>query len=211
MSPDDVSKAIADAFNQGGQQWLVATIVAFLPALWTAGLIFHLGRPYILRTLRRMGLRFGADIWWMTYLLLRDGILLILLGLSLIFFQPNLVKSMDLPLTAPLATLFLLLALVVRLFRRVDDDRGAYRLSTVFLVLGATLYYVPLVFAIEGADQSYLAGFAEKLTSSSNSTAALTIMWISLLGVIIVAAAVFVWAMRFATRTMQRRVSPGQQ
>jgi len=189
---------------------LVATIVAFLPALWTASLILHLGRPYILRTLRRMGLRFGADIWWMTYLLLRDGVLFITLGVSLIYFQPNLVKNFDLPITGPLAALFLLLALVVRLWRRIDDDRGAYRLSTILLVIGATLYYVPLVFAIEGADQSYLAGFAEKFTSSSNSTAALVIMWVSLIGIIIVAGAVFVWAMRFANRTMRRSLPPEQ-
>ena len=60
MSPDDVATAIANALTQGVAQWLVASIVAFLPALWTMALMLHLGRPYVLRTLRRCGLRLGA-------------------------------------------------------------------------------------------------------------------------------------------------------
>lgn len=189
---------------------MVATIVAFLPALWTTALILHLGRPYVVRTLRRMGLRLGADAWWMTYLLLRDAVLLITLGLSLIFFQPNLVANLDLPITGPLSALLLLLALAVKLWRRVDDDVTAYRLSTAFLVSGATLYYVALVFAVEGADMSYLAKFAEWFTSGSNPTVALGIMWVSLVGVVLVAAWLFVRALNSAARTMGRRLSRDQ-
>ena len=210
MTPDDVSNAITEALRQGGRVWLVATIVAFLPALWTTTLILHLGRPYVLRPLRRMGLRLGADVWWMTYVLLRDAVLLITLGLSLIFFQPNLVAHSDLPITGPISALLLLLALAVKLWRRVDDDVTAYRLCTAFLVAGATLYFVALVFAVEGADQSYLAKFAERFTSSSDSTAALAIMWVSLVGVGLVAGWLFVRAMNSATRTMGRRPTSEQ-
>src|SRR6266702_5230957 len=122
MKPDDVTTAISNALVQGGQQWMVATIVAFLPVLWTMTLMFHLGRPYVLRTLRRCGLRLGADIWWMTYLLIRDALLLITFGLSFIFFNPSLVANLAFSITSPLATLCLLLALGVKLARRVDDD-----------------------------------------------------------------------------------------
>lgn len=52
--------------------------------------------------------------------------------------------------------------------------------TTALLVSGAMLYYVALVFGVEGADQSYLAKFAEWSTSGSNSTVALGIMWVSL-------------------------------
>src|SRR5436309_15147190 len=132
MKPDDISKAITDALIQGGSQWLISTVVAFLPVLWTMVLILHLGRPYILRSLRRCGLRLGADIWWMSYLLMRDAVLLITLGVSWFYFDPNLVATLSFPLTGPLAALFLLLALAVKLTRRVDDDVNAYRLATVF-------------------------------------------------------------------------------
>src|SRR6266568_1192413 len=127
MKPDDIANAITQALVQGGSQWVVSTITAFLPVLWTMTLILHLGRPYVLRILRRCGLRLGADIWWMSYLLMRDALILITFALSWIFFQPNIVASAALPITGPLSALLLLLALAVKLSRRVDDDIRAYR------------------------------------------------------------------------------------
>jgi hypothetical protein len=210
MKPDAISTAIMQALVQGGSQWLISTIVAFLPVLWTMALMFHLGRPYVLRTLRRIGLRLGADIWWMSYLLIRDALLLITFALSWIFFNPNIVVNQALPITGPIAALCLLLALAVKLSRRVDDDVTAYRLSTAFLVLGATLYYGPLVFAVEAASQSYLAGFGAAFTSNANPVAALWIMWLALLGVALVTGWLFVQAMRSASRTMARRLAKEQ-
>ena len=211
MKPDDVSTAISNALVTGGSSWLVATIVAFLPVMWTMTLMFHLGRPYVLRTLRRCGLRLGADVWWMSYLLIRDALMLITFALSFIFFNPSLVASQAFPITGPLAALCLLLALAVKLARRVDDDVNAYRLATVFLVIGASLYYIPLVFSVEAASQAdpssliNLSWFVTNLTSNSNAavtSVALWIMWISLAGVAIVAAWLFIRALRIAARTM---------
>jgi len=207
MNPNDVQTAITNSLVQGGSQWIIATVVAFLPALWTMALMLHLGRPYILRTLRRCGLRLGADIWWMSYLLIRDALLLLTFGLSWFFFEPNIVYKMALPITGSLAALFLLLSLAVKLSRRVDDDVNAYRLSTLFLVIGATLYYGPLVFAVEATSQPALAGFGKAFTSNSNPTAALVLMWISLAGVALVAAWLFVRALASANRSMARRLS----
>jgi hypothetical protein len=200
MSPDDIATAIADALAQGGAQWLIASIVAFLPALWTMALILHLGRPYVLRTLRRCGLRLGADVWWMSYLLTRDAVLLMTFALSWIFFLPAVVSTSALPITGSVAALCLLLALAVKISRRVDDDINAYRLATVFLVAGATLYYFPQVFAVEAADQPALSGIATALTSNTNVTVALWLMWISLAGVALVAGYLFVHALASVNR-----------
>ena len=202
MKPDDIATAITQALIQGGSQWLIATLVAFLPALWTMSLVLHLGRPYVLRTLRRCGLRLGADVWWMSYLLTRDAVLVVTFGLSFIFFQPNLVASLPLPITGPLAALCLLLALAVKLSRRVDDDPGAYRLATAFLVLGATLYYVPLVFAVEAASQAHLSFLATSVVSDANVPVALGIMWVGLAGVALVLVWFFLRAFATAGRTM---------
>jgi hypothetical protein len=215
MKPDDIATAITNALVQGGSQWLVATIVAFLPVLWTMSLIMHLGRPYVIRTLRRCGLRLGADVWWMSYLLMRDAMLLATFALSWIFFEPNIVANAALPLTGPLAALSLLLALAVKLSRRVDDDINAYRLSTVFLVVGATLYYFPQVFAVEAASQENLAGIAQFFTSNSNVTLALGIMWVSLAGAALTGAYLFLRALasvnRKASATMATRTTPIRQ
>src|SRR5690348_14056604 len=174
ISPDDLATAIEQALVQGGSQWLILSVVAFIPALWTTILLLHIGRPYMLRVLRKSGLRLGADVWWMSYVLMRDAFMLATFVLSFVFFMPNLVANLPLPLTGSLSALFLLLALVVKLIRKVDDDLGAYRLSTIFLVIGATLYFVPQVLAVEGsslaenfASDGY-ANFTNFLTTNGN-------------------------------------------
>jgi hypothetical protein len=207
MKSQDVATAITNALVQGGSQWLVATLVAFLPALWTMSLVLHLGRPYVLRTLRRCGLRLGADVWWMSYLLMRDAVLVITFALSWIFFQPNLVTTLPLPVTGPLAALCLLLALTVKLVRRVDDDVTAYRLSTVLLIAGATLYYVPLVFAVEANSQEHLGWLVQHLQSNQNTALALGIMYVAMVGVALVAAWLFFRALISANRTMAKRMA----
>lgn len=206
MKPTDVATAITQALVQGGSQWLISTIVAFLPALWTMTLMLHLGRPYVIRTLRRCGLRLGADVWWMSYLLMRDALMLITFAVSWIFFLPAIVVQSALPLTGSLAALCLLIALAIKLSRRVDDDMQAYRLSTIFLVIGATLYYGPQVFAIEATSQTYLAGFGQFFTSNSNASLALGIMWVALAGVLVVAGWLFIRVWHSATRSMVRRM-----
>jgi hypothetical protein len=208
MKPDDVATAITQALLQGGAQWMISSIVAFLPALWTMTLMLHLGRPYVLRILRRCGLRLGADVWWMSYLLMRDAVMLMTFALSWIMFQPNIVASAALPITGSLSALLLMLGLAVKLSRRVDDDIAAYRLATVFIVLGATLYFGPLVFAVEAASQLYLAGFGQFFTSNTNVSVALGIMWVSLAGVVAVAGWLFVRTWMSTTLSMTHRMTP---
>jgi hypothetical protein len=146
----------------------------------------------------------------MSYLLIRDGLMLITFALSWIFFEPNIVANSALPITGPLAAFCLLLALAVKLSRRVDDDVQAYRLATVFLVLGATLYYAPQVFAVEAASQDYLGWFVTHFTSNTNPAVALGIMWFSLVGVIGVVIWLVARAWTVATHTMTRRLTPQQ-
>lgn len=210
MTPDDVSNAIATALEQGGQQFVVATLAAFLPAMWALVLIFHLSRPYVLRTIRKLSLRFGADVWWLSYVLLRDAVMIITFVMGLIFLMPSLLMTMDLPLTAPLATLFLFWALYVKLTRDADDDFGAYRLVTVFLVVGATFYFVPQTFAIEGASQDYLAGVVEFLDSATNPAWAGPILAVALVGFAATAVAIFARVVVAAARRLPVASGPGQ-
>ncbi len=86
----------------------------------------------------------------------------------------------------------------------------AYPLATAFLVLGATLYYGALFFAIEATSQPYLAGFGAFFTSSSNPAVAQVLMVVSMAGVVIVAGWLFVRALLSANRTMAPRLSAKQ-
>ncbi len=200
MTPEQVTDAIVQALLQGGQQWLVATIAAFMPSLWATTLVFHLARPYVIRTLRKLSLRFGADVWWLSYVLIRDAVMIITFGLSLIFLMPNLVLTMELPLTAPLATLFLFWALYVKLMHDADDSFGAYRLTTILLAIAATFYFIPQTLAIESADLDYMAGVVAFLNSANNPDWAGPILVISLIGFVITAGVIFVRVVFTANR-----------
>jgi hypothetical protein len=169
MTPDDVTTAIVNAIILGGRQWIVSTIAAMLPSLWVITIILHLARPYVMRTIRKLSLRFGADVWWLGYVLIRDGMMLTTFALSLVFLFPSLDMTIALPLTAPIAGLLLFASLYVKLLYDADDNFQSYRVSTILLAVGAGFYLIPQIFAIEAASQDWLAGVASFLTSTSNT------------------------------------------
>jgi hypothetical protein len=191
MTPDEVTKAIVQAILHGGEQWVVSTIAATLPSLWAFTAIMHLSRPYMLRTIKKLSLRFGADVWWLSYVLVRDGVMLITFALSLIFLFPNLVTTIPLPLTAPLAGLLLFASLYVKLLYDSDDDFQTYRVSTAFLAVGAAFYLIPQIFAIETTSQGWLSGVASFLTSTSNPTWMGPILIVSMLGYAAIGGLIF--------------------
>jgi len=156
MSGDD----LAQALTSGGQSWMVFSVAAALPILWAFALSMHFARPYVVRFLRTLTLRFGADVWWLSYVLIRDALLLLTFTLSAVFLMPNLYIGLGLPLTAPLATVVLFWALIVKLSRDADDDPRAFRTFSVLLVIASALYIVPQIYGLESADQvESLAGF----------------------------------------------------
>ena len=144
---------LANALTTGGAGWLVLSVAAILPILWAFTMVLHFARPYIIRFLGTLTLRFGGDVWWLSYVLIRDGLMAVTLALSMIFLMPNLYIGLGLPITAPLATVFLLWALAVKLIRDADDDASAFRLVSVLLVVASVLYIVPQIYGLEAADQ----------------------------------------------------------
>ncbi|HLO35502.1 MAG TPA: hypothetical protein VK194_05440 [Candidatus Deferrimicrobium sp.] len=176
MNADD----LATALTTGASGWLVLSVAAVLPILWAFTLVLHFARPYVIRFLGGLTLRFGGDVWWLSYVLFRDAILVITLGLSMIFLMPNLYLKVGLPITAPIATIVLFWALLIKLIRDTDDDPGAFRLFSVLLVIASILYIVPQVYGLEAADQEYLGSLPSTLISSENLDLARPILWISL-------------------------------
>jgi hypothetical protein len=146
-----------DEFTQAmvtnGQAWLVLSLAAVLPMMWAFTLIMHFARPYMLRFLQTLTLRFGGDVWWLGYVLIRDALLLVTFALSLQFLFPNLYIGLGLPLTAPLATVVLFWALTAKFLTDSDDDARAFRVVSILLVIASVLYIVPQVYGLEAADQ----------------------------------------------------------
>jgi hypothetical protein len=149
LSADD----LATALTSGGAGWLVLSLAAVLPILWAFAMIMHFARPYILRFLGTLTLRFGGDVWWLSYVLIRDALLTLTLVLSVVFLMPNLYIGLGLPLTAPLASVVLLWAMVVKLIGDADDDRRTFQIVSVLLVASSVLYVVPQIYGLESADQ----------------------------------------------------------
>ena len=176
MNADD----LATALTTGASGWLVLSVAAVLPILWAFTLVLHFARPYVIRFLGGLTLRFGGDVWWLSYVLFRDALLVITLGLSMIFLMPNLYLKVGLPITAPLAAVVLFWALVVKLIRDTDDDPTAFRLFSALLVIASVLYIVPQVYGLEAADQAYLGSLPASLISSENLDLARPILWLGL-------------------------------
>ena len=175
MSGDD----LATALTGGAQAWLVLSVAAVLPILWTFTLVMHFARPAVIRFLQSLTLRFGGDVWWLSYVLIRDALLVITLGLGMLFFMPNLYFVQGLPITAPLSVLILFWALCVKIVGDPDEDPAAFRLFSVLLVIASVLYIVPQIYGLEAADQAYLGDLPAKLISSENLAVAKPLFWAS--------------------------------
>ncbi len=176
MSADD----LAQAMTHGASGWLVLSVAAILPMIWAFTLVMHFARPAVIRFLQSLTLRFGGDVWWLSYVLFRDALLVVTLGLGMLFFMPNLYFVEGLPITAPLSVLVLFWALCVKIIRDPDEDPAAFRLLSILLVIASVLYIVPQIYGLEAVDQKYLGDLPALLTSSSNLPVARPLFWLSL-------------------------------
>ncbi len=184
---------LATALTSGGAGWMVLSVAAVLPILWSFTLVMHFARPYVIRFLQNLTLRFGGDVWWLSYVLIRDALLVVTLGLSMIFLYPNFyLKGDGLPITAPIATLVLFWVLIVKLIRDMDDDPAVFRLVSLMLVLASILYIVPQIYGMEAADQENLSAISSALISTSNLDVAKPILWGSIALFAITGAAIFI-------------------
>jgi hypothetical protein len=194
------------ALVQGSQYWMLLSVAAVLPILWSFTLALHFARPYILRYLQGLTLRFGGDVWWLSYILIRDGLLVVTFALSVVFLFPNVYMSADLgvPITAPLAALVLFWALLAKLTGDSDDNPTTFRIVSVLLVIASMLYIIPQIYGVEAGGQvdawnsisTGLGGIPAALVSGSNPDVSYPILNLSLLGFAATGALVFMWFLR---------------
>jgi hypothetical protein len=194
------------ALVQGTQYWIILSVAAVLPILWAFTLSLHFARPYIVRYLQGLTLRFGGDVWWLSYILIRDGLLVVTFALSAVFLFPNIYMSADLgvPITAPIAALVLFWALLAKLTGDSDDDPRTFRIVSVLLVIASMLYIIPQVYGVEAGDQvdslnsisTSLGGIPAALVSGSNPDLSYPILNLSLAGFAVTGTIIFVWFMR---------------
>lgn len=181
MSPQDLTTAIVNGINAGGEQFLEGTLAAVLPIIWLAILGLHLGRPYILDMIDRFTLRLGADLLWLIYAALRDILIISGFVMSFMFFFPDVVTADALPLTGGLAAASLLGVLLIKLIGDPDHDIRAYRWTSILLAIGAAFYFIPYVLGVQANNVATggLQTVSNFLITSSNPVWAVGIGYVS--------------------------------
>jgi hypothetical protein len=206
MSVHDLTQAIIDGINAGGEQFLEGTLAAVLPIVWIAILGLHLGRPYVLDMIDRFTLRLGADMLWLVYVAIRDLLIVSGVVMSFMFFFPDVVVTDQLPLTGGLAAAALFGVLLIKLMGDPDHDPRAFRLVTLLLGVGAALYFIPYVFGVQA--NAVATGTAldvsNWLVTSTNPVWAVGLAYVSV-GLLAVMGA---FAAAYALRTGGRPEAP---
>ena len=130
-------------------------------------------------------------MWWLSYVLTRDALLVITLCLSIVFIFPNLYLSIGAPITAPLATLVLFWAALMKLLRDPDDNPRDFQVQSILLVIASALYIVPQMYGMEAADQG-LGDWSTAMVSVNNLDVARPLLWVTLALFAITGGLVFV-------------------
>lgn len=195
MTTDQLADAIIKAIQQGGEGFLEGTLAAALPIIWLLALALHLARPYMLRMTKKFTLRLAADIWWVLYVALRDGLLGVAFIMSFMFLFPDVLLADALPIGGSIATALLFAVLLTKLVADSDDDPRAFRLVSGLLAAGATIYIVPTIIGVQVSALDLgdpWNGLGQALVTSTNGALAIALWWISLAAVAAMGA-VAVW------------------
>src|SRR3990170_1294243 len=116
--------------------WTAQTICNIGILLSVVSALLHIGRPYFERILGRLTLRVAADLWWLVYVILRDGSLLFALLFGFLNLNLDLMADIKIGLPfVPLGTVTLAIALVLKVFRNSEDVNRSFRISTFWVSL----------------------------------------------------------------------------
>lgn len=186
MTVDQLADAIVKAFLQGGEGFLEGTVAAALPIIWLLALALHLARPYMFRMTQKFTLRLAADIWWVLYIALRDGLLAVAFIMSFMFLFPDVLVADALPIGGSIATAMLFGVLLAKLVADADDDPRVFRLVSGLLGGGVIVYVLPTIVGVQVTALDLgepWNGIGRSLVTSTNETLAIALWWISLLSI----------------------------
>lgn len=120
--------------------------------------LLHIGRPYFERILSRMTLRVAADLWWLVYVILRDGLLFF--SVLFIFLNVNLDLMADIKVGlpfVPLGMVVLVIALIIKVFRNTEDFNKLSLINNYIIAFGAFLNALGYILVMEAPGDEYAA------------------------------------------------------
>ncbi|HUY99609.1 MAG TPA: hypothetical protein VMU89_04620 [Thermomicrobiaceae bacterium] len=182
MSVGDLTTAIINGINAGGEQFMEGTLAAVLPIIWLAILGLQIAQPYMLDMIGRFTLRLGADMLWLIYVMVRDILIVTGVVMSFMFFFPDVVTTDVLPLTGGLAAACLFGVLLVKLMGDPDQNLRDFRLVSALLGLGAALYFIPYVVGVQANSVATgtLLRVSNFLVTNSNPSWAVPLTYVSI-------------------------------
>ncbi len=195
-------------FFEAAEMFLEGTLAAILVVLWLLAVALHVARPYMLANLQKFTLRLGADLWWLVYLALRDGLVVMTFVLSLMFFLPDVVLMLPLPLTGSLAASCAFATLVLKLVTEGDADERIFLWQTYLLGLGAALYIVPFVVGVEaGGFAGAFGDVGAFLVTTTNTSWAIPLTYLSMAIVGVLGAVAVAYNLRVAVPPTDERAA----
>lgn len=196
---DPVAGQVIDGLISGFTGFVYITLAAMLPLLWVLSLLVQAGRPLTLRQLRKFHLRFGADVWRLLYVMIRDAVLILTFVISVFLFFADQVLQLALPIMGPAATVLLLAALAIKLLGRSDDSAAQYRLVTGLISAGALVYLVPFLLGIEAPMEGW-ERWRDLASTSTNPGAAIWILYASMVSLFVICGYLFLAVLCGVTR-----------
>jgi len=138
--------------------WTAQTILDLGILFSIISALLHIGRPYFERILTRMTLRVAADIWWLVYVIFRDGLLFF--AVLFIFLNVNLDLMADIKVGlpfVPIGMVLLIIALIIKVFRNTEDFNRLSKANNYIITAGAFLNFIGYIFVMEAPGDEYAA------------------------------------------------------
>ncbi len=199
MVPPEAAQSTGKAL----EVWTAQTVCDLGILLSIVSFLLHIGRPYFDRILSRFSLRVAADIWWIVYIVLRDGTLFFALLFGLSHLNLDIMSDIKVGLPfVPFGTVSLAGALLFKVFRNTEDINTSFRRATYLVSLGAFLNTIGYVLVMEGAGEEYSAAttwfwkWMESLRSDENPQLATITFYLSWFVLVCFAAAATLKVMR---------------
>jgi len=148
--------------------------------------LLHIGRPYFERILSRMTLRVAADLWWIAYVILRDGLLFF--SVLFIFLNTNLDLMADIKIAlpfVPFGMVLLVIALLIKVFGNTEDVNKLSIINNYIICTGAFLNLIGYAFVMESPGDEYAVAtqpfwiFMDSLRSNKNPWLATVVFYIT--------------------------------
>lgn len=173
--------------------WTAQTLLDIGIMLSFVSFLLHIGRPYFERIQSRISLRVAADLWWLIFVVLRDGSLFLAVFLTFLNMNLDLMADIKMGLPfVPLATLTLTASLLIKIFRNAEDINIYYKLNNYLISIGALFNFIGFVFIMEAPGSEYAAAkhpfwqFMISLRSNKNPELAAYTFYFTIIAMILV-------------------------